>query len=158
MPGRSTPALAAVAVAGDQPEQVAVVAELAQALGHAGEHPVALALGDRLGQVLEPALDDLRELVRRRPPPEHGLERLRADVGVGHPRVGVLADVGRDPVQVLERAPPCDRARAAAGDERAVDVEEQDAVRGCHAVHPAREWAAASRRPRCMEEKESPRS
>jgi hypothetical protein len=63
---------------------------------------------------------------------QHGLERLRPDVGVGHPGVGELPDVGRDPVQVLERAPPGDRAGAAGAHERAVDVEEEDPVGARH--------------------------
>ena len=138
----------AVAVAGDQAEQVARAAELAQRLRHARQHLVALALGDRLGQVLEPALDELRQLVRRRLAPEHRLERLGADVRVGHAGVGVLADVGRDPVQLLERAPPRDGARAAGRDERAVDVEEEDAVCVGHGSDGARNVLRSTTGPR----------
>jgi hypothetical protein len=82
--------------------------------------------------VLEPALDELRELDGRRLAVQYGFERLGADVGVGHPGVGELPDVGRDPVQLLERAPPGDGTGPAGGDQRAVDVEEQDAMRARH--------------------------
>jgi hypothetical protein len=56
----------------------------------------------------------------------HGLERPCAYVWICHPRIGVLPDVRRNAVQVLEGAFPGDRARASGRDERAVDVEQQD--------------------------------
>ena len=118
----------AVAVAGDDAQQVPLATELPEPLGDARQDLVALALGDGLGQVLQPPLDDLRQLVRARLAAEDRLERLRPDVRIGHARVGELADVGGDPVQLLEGAPPGDRARAARAHERPVDVEEQDAV------------------------------
>ena len=119
----------AVDVARDEPEQVPVVAELPEPLSHAGQHPVALALGDRFGHVLQPALDELGQLVRRRWAVQHGLERLRPDIRVGHPGVGELPDVGGDAVELLEGALPCRRACSSRGHERSVDVEEQDSVR-----------------------------
>ena len=76
--------------------------------------------------MLEPALDDLGELERRRLAAEHGLERAGADVRVGHPRVGELPDVGGDAVQLLERLPPGDGAGPSGRDERSVDVKQQD--------------------------------
>jgi hypothetical protein len=40
---------------------------------------------DSLGQMLESALNELGELVRRRLAAQHSLERFRARVGIGHP-------------------------------------------------------------------------
>jgi hypothetical protein len=106
---------------------VALAAELPEPLGHAGQHAIALARGHGLGQVLEPPLNDLRELARGRLPAHHALERPRPDVRIGHPSVGELPDVGRNPMNLLERAPPRNGPGAACGHERAVNVEQQDA-------------------------------
>jgi hypothetical protein len=65
---------------------------------------------------------------------QHRLERLGAHVRIGHPSVGELADVGGDPVQLLECAPPRDRARPARADQLAIDVEEQDPARVGHGI------------------------
>ena len=46
------------------------------------------------------------------------------DLGIGHPRLGHLANVERRAVQLLEGASPGDRAGASGGDQGAVDVEE----------------------------------
>jgi hypothetical protein len=144
----------AVAVAGDDAEQVAVAAQLSQPLGDAGQHLVLLALGHRLGQVLEPSLQNLGQLVRRRLAVENRFERPRPDVGVGHAGVRELADVRRDAVEVVERALPRDGAGAAGAHQRAVDVEEQDAMGllACHAriFLPERIWRELGRRWRAL--------
>ena len=116
-------------------------------LGDARQDPVPLALRDRLGQVLQPALDHLRQLGRGRVAAEHRRERLGSHVGIRHARVGELADVGRDAVELLERLPPGGRAGPAGRDERAVDVEEEDAVGAGHGMEGAR--FAGMNPPRC---------
>ena len=109
------------------------MAQLLEPLRHAGKHPVSLALGHGLWQVLESALDELGKLARRGLAVQHGLEGLCAHVGVGHAGVGELPDVGGDAVQLLERLLPGHRAGTTCRDERAVDVEKQDPGRvGCH--------------------------
>jgi hypothetical protein len=75
--------------------------------------------------VLEPTLDQLRQLASGRLTVHHGLEGLGAHVRVGHARVGELADVRGNPVQLVERLLPRHGPGAARRHERAVDVEEE---------------------------------
>ena len=116
-------------VAGDQAEQHALVDQPVEQLLDPRHHPVAARLGDRVGQVAQVAGDRLRALLRAALAADHLAEDDRGDFGVGHAGVGVLVDVGFDPVQLLEGALPGDGARAAGDQQRAVDVEEDGAVR-----------------------------
>jgi hypothetical protein len=55
----------------------------------------------------------------------HGADECQPpDLGVGHAGVGEGVDVGGDPIELLEGAPPGDRAGAPGTDQGAVDVEE----------------------------------
>jgi hypothetical protein len=75
-------------------------------------------------QVVQAPFQQPGELGPLRRSVHHRLERLASHVGVGHPRIGELADISRDAVQLVERQPPGGRACAAGVDQRAVDVEQ----------------------------------
>jgi hypothetical protein len=111
-------------VSGHEPEQTAVLDQLRKQLLHAREHPVAVGLLDRLVQVAQPALEQAGELLALGLAVQHRLEGLAAHLGIGHPRVGVLADVGWDAVELVERELPRGGPGPARSDQRAVDVEQ----------------------------------
>ena len=90
-------------VAGDQAEQEAGVDQAVEQLLDPRHHPVAVGLGDRVGQVLEVAADRLRALLGAALAADHLAEDDRGDLGVGHAGVGVLGDVGFDPVAAPRR-------------------------------------------------------
>jgi hypothetical protein len=93
-------------VAGDQPEQVALVEHPWQLLLDTVEDPVLVGAGDGLIQVFGAPLHHLGELGPAWLAAQHGRERPMAYVRVGHAGVGELADVGGDAVQVVEGQPP----------------------------------------------------
>ena len=92
-------------------------------------HPVAVGLADRVVEVVEIAGDHPGPLRGRRLTPDHLLEDHLGDLGVGHPGVGVLGDVGVDPVLLAEGPLPGGGPRSAGDQDGAVDVEED---RGGH--------------------------
>jgi len=98
-------------VAGDQPQQVALLEHPWQQLFDAVEDPVLVGAGHGLVQVLDASLHHLGELGPGWLAAQHGRERPEPDVGVGHAGVGELADVGGDAVEVVEGPPPGGRCR-----------------------------------------------
>jgi hypothetical protein len=102
---------------------------------------VVLRLGDRPVEIVLPSFEEPLELVRRRLAVEHRLEGLASDLGVGHPRVGELADVRGDPVELVEGERPRAPARPAGDDERPVDVE-QNGDTSLGPAHPRSKRAA----------------
>ena len=93
-------------VARNQAEQATVVDQPREQLLCSREHAVALGLGHRLVQVVQAPLHQPGELGALGRPLHDRLKRAPADVGVGHAGVGELADVGRDPVDLVEGQPP----------------------------------------------------
>ena len=126
-------------VAGDEPDQVALVDQPRQQLLDAGQDPVAVGLLDRLVEVVEAPLHQPGELLALGLAVQHRFEGLPPDLRVGHAGVGELADVGRDVVELVEREAPRGGAGAAGGDQRAVDVEEDcEAIFGHRPAEPNR--------------------
>jgi hypothetical protein len=95
-----------------------------------------LGLRDRRVQVVKPPLQQPAELFAFGLAVQHRLEGLAPHVGIGHARVGELPDIGRDPVQLVERQPPRSGARAARDDERAVDVKQNRNALAGHGGSP----------------------
>src|SRR3954454_15383932 len=132
------------------PEQDPVLArEPLEQFLRAVEHAVLLRVLDLVGEPVEVCRHHGGELARGRVVADRGLERAPGDRRIGHAGVGELADVGGDAVELLEGVAPAARARAAGGDERPVDVEEN----GLGLVHwelraypafarPARQYAS----------------
>lgn len=111
-------------VAGDQPEQVSVVDEPRQQLGDPRQHPVLARLAHRLMQVVKAALEQPGKLLAVGPSVQDRLKGLTADVGIGHPRVGELSDVGGNSVELIEGHSPGGGTRPAGDEQGAVDVKE----------------------------------
>src|SRR4051812_31935596 len=132
------------------PEQDPVVARepFEQVLG-AVEHAVLLRVLDLVREAVQIGGHHGGYFARRRVVPDGCLERAPGDGRIGHAGVGERADVGGDPVELVEGVAPAARAGAAGGDERPVDVEEN----GLGLVHwelraypafarPARQYAS----------------
>ena len=111
-------------VTGNEPGQIAIADQFGEQPGHAGQHSVTLRLGDRLAQIKEPAFHQPGELLARGLASEDRHESPAAHFGIGHPGIGELPDIGRDPVQLVERESPRSGPRPAGMDQRAVDVEQ----------------------------------
>ena len=127
-------------VAGDDAEQHALLGQPRQQLLDPRHHPVAARLVDRVVEVAEVGGDRLGPLGLAAVAADHLAEDDRGDFRVGHAGVGVLLDVGVDPVQLAEGALPGDRAGPAGDEQGAVDVEED------RLDHRANLAAAAARR------------
>src|SRR5450759_3965596 len=137
-------------VSGYQTQQVAVVDQTRKQFRHAGQHPVVLSLGDGPVQVVQPALEQTRELLALGLSMQHRLEGLASNVGVGHPGVGELTDVSRDAVQLVESQSPRRSPRTAGDEQRPVDVKQDGDTLVCHisgksTTRGARRWGAPAR-------------
>ena len=111
-------------VSGHDPEQVAAVEQPRQHLLDARQDSVGGRACDRLVHVVQAPFQQPGELGPLRRSVHHRLERPSSHIGIGHPRVGELADVGRYAIQLVERQSPGGRTCAAGVDQRTVDVEQ----------------------------------
>ena len=100
-----------------------------------GKHLVLRRGPDVVGQMEQILRVDPAELVGTRVPAEHTSERLGRHLRVGLTRRGVLADVGGDAVELLERGIPTPRPRPTRVDQRPVDVEQHNNGLRHRAVH-----------------------
>src|SRR5438093_4342129 len=100
-------------------------------------------------EVMEAPLEQPGELLATRLAVHDRLERLTADGRIGHARVRELADVRRDPVELVERQPPRGGPGPSRDYQRAVDIEQDGDAVGGHAA-PNVHWTNAppNRRPR----------
>ena len=90
----------------DQPQQVTLVDQARKQLFDTGEYTVIIGFSNRAVQVVQPALEQARELMALWLAMKHRLEGLARRHRGRSSGVGELANVRRDPVELVEGQPP----------------------------------------------------